>query len=151
MATVLERFHWWKVALLVSLALNVFLLAYAGGLWAGNREPAFLRLDPQRPIERLASRLPAPDATLLREAYHSREGAIAAVRKEHAEAVERVLDLMAQSRLDAQALREAAAAVREHRRRMDDLVADALLTAIEKMPVETRVQLAKPPKRRATP
>lgn len=143
----IQRLPWRKLALPVSLALNVFLLAHIGGQWAGAREPGILRLNPQRPIERLAKRLPAPDAALLRDAYRSREASIAAVRNDYAETAGQVLKLMAQPQLDAPALREAVAAMREHRRRMDDLIADTLLAAIEKMPAETRARLANAPKR----
>lgn len=149
MTSFLGRLRWWQAALLLSLALNVFLAAYAGGQWAGSHEPGILRMNPQRTIERLASRLPAADAALLRDAYRSREAGIAAVRKDYAEAAGQTLQLLAQPRLDLPALREAVAAVREHRRRMDELVAGALLAAVENMPAETRAALAKPPKRLA--
>jgi uncharacterized membrane protein len=145
MASLIQRFRWSNVLLLVSLALNIFLVAYIGGQWAGSHKTGLLRLGPHRLVERLAKRLPTADAALLRNAYHSREAAITAVNKDYAEAIRHVLKVMAKPQLDPSALRKAVATVREHRRRMDDLVADMLLAAIEKMPPETRAALAKSP------
>ena len=151
MTKFLGHLRWRKAALPVSLAVNIFLLAYAGGQWAGTRTPGIFRIDPQRPIERLAKRLPTADAALLREAFRTREAAFAAARKDYAEAVEQVLALMAQPQLDVPALRTAIAAARDHRQRMDGLLAGTVLAAIEKMPGETRAAFAKSFKRKAAP
>ena len=151
MSPLLRMATWRKAVLPVSLAANIFLLSYVGGQLIGASKPQMFRVNPQRPIERLAKRLALPDASLLHKAYRDRECAFTAARKDYDEAVARVLSSMAKPQLDPVELRKAMTEAFSHRHRIDDLMSETLLDTIEKMPPDSRAAFANSFKHKDTP
>lgn len=134
-----------KTVLLASLAANILLISFAVGLAAGqgsNGPTGVFKLDPQQRVEILAGLLPAADAELLRRSYENRGNLFAVTQSDHDEAVRRVLALMAQPKLDLPALRAALAKARSNNERLNDLLSETLLEAIQKMPASSRVAFA---------
>jgi uncharacterized membrane protein len=128
--------------LLGSLCLNLVLGGYiASQLLAPPMRP-LTGMQPPRVLALLASQLPASDAAMLRDAYRGKQEQVAAARALFERSVAKVLTLLAQPELDAPALRTALEDARIKRLRQNDTLVEAFLEALEKMPYQTRRDLA---------
>ncbi len=69
-----DRPWWVKVLIVLSIALNIFFLAFVmGQAWHGwHRQPACAALSPREVLRQLERRLPESDARVPRQSFASR-------------------------------------------------------------------------------
>jgi uncharacterized membrane protein len=134
--------RWAAGLLLGSLCLNVALGTYVAVQWL--RPELQLQLAaaaPPRLMERVANRLPAQDADILRRAFRSRQGEFAQSQAEYQQALLAAVGTLAQPKLDASVLRSAVMQARDKRLKVGDLVIDTFVEAFTQMSPKGRQQL----------
>jgi hypothetical protein len=139
-----------RAILVVSIALNLFLLALVGAQgWQAaqlRREamPAISALerqglqDPEGTLRRLGAELSRDDAAVLVGAARARLSVLLSVKADFALAVERAREAVARDPVDPASLRSAIAEARRHRQRFGPLLEDILLDALPRMTPEGR-------------
>lgn len=131
---------WVRGLLLASLCLNVLLGAFIATRWVEGRAPIFTAAPPQL-VEIVARRLPAADAEIVRRIYRSKEAQFAAAQADYVRALRVAGRLMAESRIDAAAVRAAVIEARDSRIKVGDLAIDTFLEALPQVSVEGRRSL----------
>jgi uncharacterized membrane protein len=134
---------WLRGLLLASLCLNVLLGAFMATRWVEGMRLPNLMAGPPQLIERVARRLPAADADILRRAFRSRERQLTDSQAEYERALVAAGRLLVQTPVDAGALRAAVAEARDKRIRIGDLAIDAFLEALPQMSPEGRRDLTR--------
>jgi uncharacterized membrane protein len=135
------RFTGGRLLLLASLCLNVALGAYVGVQWS---QPDWKPVNggmPQRLVERIASRLPEPDAEILRRNFEARQPALRPLQQEYVAALLKTLRLIGQPDLDKPALRAAIDDARDKRIQIGHVVADTFVETLEQVSMTGRRQL----------
>lgn len=140
-----------RAALLVSLALNVFLISAGAAIvarhyWAPNPTATIDRSAGGR-IERIAATLPTADAEILRGAFRTRQAAVQAAQDAYRGAQERVSAALRGNPFDTDALRAAMGETRAARQVFDRSLQDVLAEAAAKMSPAARDRLAEWPAR----
>lgn len=131
-----------RVALFVSVALNVTLGAYLASQWMMPRWRPLADIAPSQVIELVARRMPAAEAGIVREAFRQRQGQIAEQREAFLRARTKTLDILAQPDLDVPALRAAMQEAREQRLKQVNVVIDMFVDVVGKLPPQVRQDLA---------
>ncbi len=137
---------WWVKALLaLSIALNIFLVAFLfGQLWQAHSHHADGQTWSAREVLRqLERRLPEKDAQVLRHAFGSRAKQIGDLQREHRATVDRVRQDVGAAPLDLDKLRADLDASRRARDRLRPLVEQALLEALPQMSEAGRETLSR--------
>ncbi|MGP9813413.1 periplasmic heavy metal sensor [Rhodopseudomonas sp. NSM] len=130
-----------RLLLLVSLCLNVALGAYVGVQWSQPEwRPASAGM-PQRIMERVASRLPEPDAEILRRNFEARQTELRPLQQQYTAALLKTLRLIRQADLDKPALRAAIDDARNKRIAIGHVVADTFVETLEQVSEKGRRQL----------
>lgn len=133
--------HRLRLALLVSLCLNVALAAYVSTQWI---QPAWTPGGagmPSRLIERVAARLPADDAAILWRVYRAKQAEIQPLQADYTLALLNTLRLTGQTELDKPALRAAVKDARDKRIKIGDAVIDTFVETLEQISAKGRRQL----------
>ncbi|WP_322514333.1 periplasmic heavy metal sensor [Rhodopseudomonas palustris] len=130
-----------RLLLLASLCLNVALGAYVGVQWS---QPEWKPASPGMPLrimERVASRLPEPDAEILRRNFEARQAELRPLQQEYTAALLKTLRLIGQADLDKPALRAAIDDARDKRIKMGNALAETFLETLEQVSAKGRRQL----------
>jgi uncharacterized membrane protein len=143
-----------RLALVASLAANLFLVAVVGGqqirrylaapgelpvgFWSPDGSPA-----PQ--VVQILAALPASDAALLREAIAEHRERLAAARADFARAMQAVRGVIAQTPVDAERLRAAIEEARRARQAFGPMLQAILVTAVPRMSEQGRLVLSQYP------
>lgn len=136
----LSGHRWRDGLLLVSLCANAVFAGYMLSLWAKPDRPLETLTVP-RVIERVASRLPQPDADILWRVYQSKQSEFAAARSDYFAALVKPVRLLGEDKLDPPALRKAVKESRDKRVKIGDLALETFLEAVEQMSPESRRKL----------
>lgn len=136
----LSGHRWWDGLLLVSLCANAVFTGYLVSLWIRSDRPLETLTVP-RVIERVASRLPEPDAAILWRVYRSKQNEFAAARSDYFAALVKPVRLLSEDKLDSPALRKAVKQSRDRRVKIGDLALETFLEAVEQMSPESRRKL----------
>lgn len=140
-----SQWRWW---LLVSLALNLFFVGAAGAVAIRYSGPVPLatvaRIDHSLAgrVDRIAAKLPAPDAELLRAQLRSEAVKIAAAQADLRLAEEDVRNSLRAQPFDAVAMRTAMTESRNAHDNVDSMIHDLIATTAPKMSVVGRLKLA---------
>lgn len=132
--------RWRDGLLLVSLCANAVFTGYMLSLWAKPDRPLETLTVP-RVIERVASRLPKPDADILWRVYQSKQNEFAVARSDYFAALVKPVRLLGEDKLDAPALRKAVKESRDKRVKIGDLALETFLEAVEQMSPDGRRKL----------
>jgi len=139
------------VAIVVSVALNLFCLAFIGEqAWRRHLEDRVMlqigdggeALSLRGVLRPLIDKLPTEDAAQLRAGFAARIPDLMAVRREAAQAMERVRADIAQAQFDPQRTRTDMLAAREARQKAAAIIQDTLLEVLPQMSDVGRRQLA---------
>jgi uncharacterized membrane protein len=143
--------------LLVSLALNLFLVGAGGALMArhyfAERAVTTAPLDRSvaARIERLAATLPAGDADILRGEYRANAATVDAARETYRNAQDGVRAVLRAEPFQPDAMRAAMSQTRNARQAFDQLLQDVIASAAIRMSAAGRNALADwPPGQRST-
>jgi len=123
--------------LLLSLAANVFVLAY----WAASTTRARMGVLQPAPVAmayRIAERLPEPASSSLRARLSALEPELDRERSLYEEALARGAAAMARDTVDRAALAAAIEEARQHRGRIGDLLTEAFVETVAELPAGTR-------------
>jgi uncharacterized membrane protein len=140
-----SHWRWW---LLGSLALNLFFVGAAGAVAIRYSGPAPLtavaRIDHSLAgrVDRIAAKLPPPDAVLLRTQLRSEAVKVAAAQADLRLAQEDVRKSLRAQPFDADAMRAAMAESRTAHDNVDRVVHDLIAATAPKMSVVGRLKLA---------
>jgi uncharacterized membrane protein len=139
----------WRIGLVVSLALNLFLVGVVG-VWAVK--PLF-RGPPSQPemgrvIDRMANRLQPGDAAILRGAYDKRRDRVAKLSVDLREAREKMRRSLRADPFDPAALEEAMGGVRHTRTEFEETLQDIVREGAAAMSSDGRRMLARGPQGR---
>ena len=134
---------WLRGLLLASLCLNVLLGAFMATRWVEGMRLPYLMAGPPQLIERVARRLPAADADILRRIFKARERQLNDSQADYERALVAAGRLLLQTPVDAGALRAAVAEARDKRIRIGDVAIDAFLEALPQMSPEGRRDLTR--------
>lgn len=129
---------WLRGLLLGSLCLNVLLGAFIVTRWVGSMRMPFLTAGPPQLVERVARRLPRGDAEILRRVFRERERQLTDAQADYERALAAAGLQLAQTQVDAGALRTAITAARDRRVRIGDLAIEGFLEALPQMSPEGR-------------
>ena len=136
-----KRFPTVALALVASLALNGFLVAYITVSWAGPRGPA-LHATPHSMLTELADRLPKADGAVLRTAIARHAGKLGesggALQARRAE----VARLLERPELDPEELKRLMEAARADRHETSEAMVEVLVEAMPQISHKTRVRIA---------
>ena len=135
----------WRGALFWSLALNVFLICGLAAFFLGSamHKPAsFGRGGPAHQFEKLASRLPAGDAGVLRAEFGGKSGAIEDAHQAAHRTRDAVRQALGAEPYNADAARQAMAQAEDAHLRLNKMLQDVIATAAGKMTPEGRSKLA---------
>ncbi|WP_374440571.1 periplasmic heavy metal sensor [Stella sp.] len=124
--------------LLVSLAVNVFLVSALVGRYARDHGPGPEMLVGFRG---LTEGLPESARDTLRESFRARRGEIGRERRDLREARRRVVDALAAEPFDAAAARQAFEGLRDANGELARIAQDALIEAAGRMPAQERREL----------
>ncbi|WP_431858130.1 periplasmic heavy metal sensor [Azospirillum sp.] len=130
-----------RLLVLASLGLNLFLGAMLASSWWNHRPPPSGPM-PDRLVERVAPDLPEADAVRLRAAFSATRARFAALEAESREASAAVRAVALREPLDVGELRARMDAARAVRRRMGDLIEDTVLTLMPELSLPARERLA---------
>lgn len=133
-----------RIALLLSLGLNIFFAAYLATQFVGDQRRPFAVPSPARVVALIESRLPAADAKILRGVYQSREADIAATAEAYTQALNQAVEVIARPDLDPATLRTAVEKARAERLRRGDLTLEILIEALPRMSAAGRQKLVGP-------
>ncbi|MFZ5693174.1 MAG: periplasmic heavy metal sensor [Pseudomonadota bacterium] len=136
----LSGHRWRDSLLLVSLCANAVFTGYLVSIWIRPDRPLETLTVP-RVIERVASRLPQPDADILWRVYQSKQSEFAAARSDYFAALVKPVRLLSEDKLDPPALRKAVKESRDKRVKIGDLALETFLEAVEQMSPESRRKL----------
>jgi uncharacterized membrane protein len=131
----------WQVALLISLAANIFAATYAFTAW--NQDPAPRLLDPA-PLStgyRIADALPAPAGLELRNRLETITPSIDEKLTGYRVALAKAAALLTQPTVDAKALGALIGEARAQRNGIGDLLTEAFVATVSRLPVEDRERL----------
>lgn len=131
-----------RIALFVSIALNIALGAYLASQWMMPRWRPLADIAPSQVVELVARRLPSAEAGIVREAYRQRQGQIAEQREAFVRARAKTLDLLAQPDLDVPALRASMLEAREQRLKQVNVLIEMFIDVVGKLPPQVRQDLA---------
>jgi len=139
----------WRIALGVSLAINLLLIGVVG-TWAAR--PLF-RAEPPRPdfsraIERMAHRLDGADAAILRHAYEARRDDMARLSGNMRAAREKVRGALRAEPFDADALGAAMNEASAARASFEGVIQDVMREGAVAMSPDGRHTLARGPRGR---
>jgi uncharacterized membrane protein len=126
--------------LLASLCANVALAAYIGVQWSQPADLPGVAL-PGRMVERLAARLPEPDAAALRQIYRDKQPELQPLQADYLRALLNTMRLARQPELDKEALRAAVRESRDKRVKIGDAMIESFIDALERISPEGRKQL----------
>lgn len=130
-----------RLLLLASLCLNVVLGVYVGVQWSQPEwRPANVGM-PLRMMERIASRLPEPDAVILRRNFEARQTELRPLQQQYTVALLKTVRLIGQADLDKPALRAAIDDARDKRMAIGHVVADTFVETLEQVSEKGRRQL----------
>lgn len=144
-----------RLILGVSLALNLFLLAFvAGQRWRAHRlemlavQPGLVlqepvAADPEAALARVSDTLPPADAAILRTAVIARLGTLLEARRGFLAAVERARAEIARDPVDPAALQAAIAEARRERQRFGPVLESLLVETVPRLSPEGRRALAR--------
>ena len=139
----------WRAALVISLALNLFLAGLIG-VWV--LKPIFTRPPAQpeveRIIDRMAGRLQAPDAAILRGVYDRQRDTLTTVSTHLHEARERMRASLRANPFDAAALQKSMDDVRNARMEFMKALEGIIMESAQAMSPNGRQALARGPQRR---
>ena len=148
MATVNDSARWMRWALVLSVALNLFLVAFLGGqAWrmahraATGRGPISADLT-ERILPRLVAHLPPADGQLVQEAFAARLPELTELQRQSREALERARLGIAQAPYDEGRVRAELIAAQEGRQKLATIVEQTLLEVLPRMSQEGRVVLS---------
>jgi uncharacterized membrane protein len=135
--------------MVLSLALNLFLVAFVGAqAWrARNTESMLLTASSEGGItahgilRQLADKLPPEDGRLLRDAFAARLPELATLRRQSVQAMDRVRDDIARRPFDADRTRADMRAAREARRNLAPVIEETMLDVLPRMSDEGRIAL----------
>jgi uncharacterized membrane protein len=130
-----------RLLLPASLGLNLFLGAMLVASTFHRPPPGTGLPMPERLIERVAADLPDGDAARLRLTFAGRAARFAAVQADLRQANGQLREVVAREPLDMAAVRAAIAVVRDGRRRVGDLIEDAVLAALPELSPPARMRL----------
>jgi uncharacterized membrane protein len=134
---------WRELLLLGSICCNVVLATYVAVQWLRAEQPLVETLAPSRLVERVAERLPKPDAEILWRVYHSKEAELSAAQADYLRILLKPIDLLTAENFDGGNFRNAVMESREKRLRVGDLVVETLIEAITQISPEGRRQLVR--------
>lgn len=130
------------LALIVSLCLNVLMGSYIVMQWVKDSAPAMaVTSAPPRLIRFVANRLPSADAGTLWRVYGAKEQELRAAQADYEQALRQATRLLAQTNLDAAALRTAVMESREKRIKIGDIMIDVFLEALPQLSPQGRQDL----------
>ena len=142
-----------RLILGVSLALNLFLVAFvAGQRWRAIQLERLVAMppiaapispDPEGALGRLAAMLPAADAAILRAAMATRLPTLLAIRRDFAAALEQARAAVARDPVDPAALAAAISAAREQRMRFGPILEALLVETVPQLSPEGRRVLSR--------
>ncbi|KPF95303.1 hypothetical protein IP86_19580 [Rhodopseudomonas sp. AAP120] len=130
-----------RLLLLASLCLNVALGAYVGAQWLQPEWALKNAGTPVRLIERVATRLPAEDAEILRRNFQARQPELQPLQEAYVAALMKTLRLTGQTELDKPALQAAIKDAREKRIKIGDQVIDTFVDTLAQISTKGRRQL----------
>jgi|GEM_PF-3916589 len=128
------------VLLLLSLAVNLFVLGVAATSWWRRSEASIGEGD--RALARLAAKLPAEDAALVRQGARARRAQMQSARQEFDVAVREATAAAARDPFDAQAFALSLAALRQKRIAITDLRIEFYTQVAPRLSARGRRQLA---------
>jgi uncharacterized membrane protein len=131
-----------RVALFVSLAVNIALAGYLASQWMMPRWRPLANVTPAQMLQLVTRILPAPEAGILRDAYRVREPQINAQRAAFEQARARALEILAQPDLDVPALRAAIEDARQIRAKQGEVLIDLFVDTATRLPPQTRQNMA---------
>jgi uncharacterized membrane protein len=130
------------LALIASLCLNVLMGSYIVAQWArASVPPLVAAATPPRLIRFIADRLPSADAGTLWRIYGAKEAELRATQADYEHALRHAAGLLAQTHLDAAALRTAVMEAREKRIKVGDIVMETFLEAFPQLSPQGRQDL----------
>ncbi|MGE0751740.1 MAG: periplasmic heavy metal sensor [Variibacter sp.] len=144
-----------RLLLLVSLALNLFLIG-AGGTLAARY---YLASPPAAPvvdhsaagrIDRIAATLPDSDATILRQAYRANDSEVEVAQRNYRQAQDAARATLRAEPFDVARLRSAMADIRAMRQKFDEALQKLIAQAAAQMSPAGRNKLADWPPHRQT-
>src|SRR5262245_319503 len=144
-----------RVVLLVSLALNLFIVGVAGAVAVRQFLPAAPATSPEASrsaaarIDRLAATLPASDADLLRGEFRAHESVVESANSVYRRAQDKVRAALRAEPFAIEAVRAAMTETRAARQGLDVVLQDVIASAAGRMSPAGRHKLAEwPPPRR---
>ena len=126
------------VALVVSLAVNVFIASAVAMRWFAPGAATTARDGGDRPMARLIARLPQADARVVRDVQREQRVSIAAARADYDRALAAATQAAAREPLDAAAVERALDDVRRKRHALTDLRVQIYAKAIPRLSPEGR-------------
>lgn len=142
-----------RLILGVSLALNLFLLAFvAGQRWRAVQLERMVAIpapeaqispDPEGALARLGGVLPSADAAILRQAIAARLPELGAIRRDFAAAVDHARVEMARDPVDPAALGQAITEARRQRMRFGPVLESLLVETVPRLSPEGRRALSR--------
>jgi uncharacterized membrane protein len=147
-----------RSVLLVSLALNLFILGVGGALAVRHFMPGGSTTPPEPArsaaarIDRLAATLPGADAEILRAEFRARETSVEAANTKYRAAQDRIRSALRAEPFKADAMRAAMAETRTARYALSVALEDVIVSAAAKMSSEGRHRFAEwtPPQQTGT-
>jgi len=139
--------------LLVSLALNLFVIGVGGALAARHFLADGSAPEPARTaaarIDRLAATLPGADAEILRAEFRARAVSVEAANTQYRRAQDRIRNALRAEPFRVEPMRAAMAETRATRQRLGEALEDVIASAAVKMSSDGRHKLADwtPPQR----
>lgn len=131
-----------RAALFASVALNLALAGYFASQWMMPRWRPLADITPAQIVELVARRMPAAEATIIRDAYRDKQARIGEQREAFIRARARTLELLAQPELDIPALRAAMLDAREQRIGQVNILIDLFIDVVGKLPPKVRADMA---------
>lgn len=151
---------WLLVALLISLAINLFVGGLAAGRhFAGSPAPTQPAIAPPQPgervpvpaVRRFIAALPEEHRPIVEASLAERRPQIAAATRELRAARERVRDVLVAERFDRAALDAALEGVRDRNADVQRVLHQALVQAADRLPQEARRAIAEAGRRSIAP
>lgn len=147
------KMAWGRRAIVLSIALNVFLIAFIGvQIWRYRDPTGFLSLATTRSfasgeiaqtlIARLSDRLPPQDAALLRQAFVARLPDLVRLQRQSFEAVEQVRRDVGEPSYDDAKVRADMDSARASAQKIRPVVEEILLDVLPRMSPEGRKALS---------
>lgn len=133
-----SRRRWLWPLLIASLSFNVLLASYVATLIWRLDVPIVEATSPSRVLQRAASFLDGEDKAAALKAYDDRAAEFARTEAGVMAARNRVIQLLQAEELDPEAIRAALYDVRTWRSRTFELIVDAVLETVQKMPPDRR-------------